>query len=335
MSWIRRTIVASSSIACLVGVGTASSAGVSRHTDALPRGGKVIARISIPQNSGVLAAGIGAIWTTADAVPTLLRIDPNRDSVVARTKIPSKNPCPPLPGSCGEATAGADAVWISRIPDNVVLRVDPRENSVTATIPVGSQPEGIAATGNAIWVLNKGGPSVSRIDPATNRVVATIRIAPTRACCSDHMTIAAGAGAVWASVPSLNTIVRINAATNRVTASIRLSGTPCAFLAADGRSVWAAGGHCTPTVMRVDARTNKRGGKIKGAVAVPLGLAIGFGSLWVADLGAKMVIRMNPRSGRVIGRLPVGGYPVRVAVGFGSVWVRDDTGRVLRIKPQS
>jgi streptogramin lyase len=148
------------------------------------------------------------------------------------------------------------------------------------------------------------------------------------------MAIAAGAGAVWASVPSLNTIVRINPATNMVTARIRLSGTPCAFLAADTRSVWAAGGHCTATVMRVDARTNTRSGKIKGAVAAPVGLAIGFGSLWVADLGAKMVIRVNPRSGRVIGRLPVGGDPVRVVVGFGSVWVRDDTGRVLRIRPK-
>jgi virginiamycin B lyase len=294
----------------------------------------VVARISIPESSGVLAAGAGAIWTTSDAVSMLLRIDPKRNSVVARAKLPPHNPCPELPGSCGEATASVDAVWISRIVDNAVLRLDPRENAVTATIPVGSQPEGIAGTRTALWVLNKGGPTVSRIDPATNRVVATIRIAPRTACCSDHMAIAAGGGSVWATVPSLNTIVRINPATNAVTARIRLSGTPCAFVAADARAVWAAGGHCTPTVMRVDARTNRRGGRVKGALAAPIGLALGFGSLWVVGLASKMVLRVDPRSGRVVGRLPVGGDPVRVAVGFGSVWVRDDTGRVLRIKPQ-
>jgi DNA-binding beta-propeller fold protein YncE len=213
------------------------------------------------------------------------------------------------------------------------LRIDPRDNSVTAKIPVGPQPEGIATTPGAVWVVNKGRPSVTRIDPATNRVVATIPIGPPRACCSDHMTVTAGAGVVWASVPSLSTVVRIDPATNAVTARIRLMGEPCAFLAADNRALWAAGGHCVGTVMRVDRRTNRPSGSVKGMVA-PIGLAIGFGSVWVADLDSKSIDRINPRTARIIGRMPVGGYPVRLAVGFGSVWVRDDMGRVLRIRPQ-
>ena len=65
----------------------------------------------------------------------------------------------------------------------------------------------------------------------------------------------------------------------------------------------------------------------------PIGLALGFGSLWVADLGRQAVDRVDPRTGRITGRLPVGGKPIRIGVGFGSVWVRSDTGRVLRIKP--
>jgi hypothetical protein len=65
----------------------------------------------------------------------------------------------------------------------------------------------------------------------------------------------------------------------------------------------------------------------------PIGL--GFGSLWVADLDAKAIDRVNPRTRPVVGRLPVGGFPVRLAVGLGSVRVRDDDRRVLRIKPQS
>ena len=88
-----------------------------------------------------------------------------------------------------------------------------------------------------------------------------------------------------------------------------------------------------PTVMRLDARTNKLGAGIKGFLAAPLGLAIAYGSLWVVDLGAKIVFRVDPTTGRIVGRLPVGGDPVRIAIGFGSVWIRDDTGRVLRIKP--
>ena len=66
----------------------------------------------------------------------------------------------------------------------------------------------------------------------------------------------------------------------------------------------------------------------------PIGLALGFGSVWVADLDAKAIARIDPSTGRIVARLPVGGLPIRLAVGFGSVWVRDDTGRVLRIEPQ-
>jgi streptogramin lyase len=67
----------------------------------------------------------------------------------------------------------------------------------------------------------------------------------------------------------------------------------------------------------------------------PIGLTLGFGSVWVADLDTKAISRINPRTGRIVARLRVGGLPIRLAVGFGSIWVRDDTGRVLRIKPQS
>jgi YVTN family beta-propeller protein len=217
--------------------------------------------------------------------------------------------------------------------DDSVLRIDPRDNSLAATIPVGRQPEGIATTPGAVWVVNKGGPSVSRIDPATNKVVATIQIGPAQDCCSDHMAVAAGAGAVWASVPSVDAVVRIDPATNAVVARVRLSEQPCAFLAAGKRRVWAASGHCGASVMRIDGRTNRPAGAVRGTTA-PVGIAFGLGSVWAADLDAEQILRINPRTDRIVGRLRLRGQPVRLAVGFGSLWVRDDSGRVLRIKPR-
>jgi YVTN family beta-propeller protein len=332
MTWLRPATLVSASMACAVGVAAVSSAAKFEPDAGHPGGGKVIEGIRIPANSGVLAVGSGAVWVTSDAVSTLLRIDPTRNTIVARTKIMTHNSCPEFPGSCGGAATGRSALWISRTPDNSVLRIDPRDNSVAATISVGPQPEGVATTPGAVWVVNRGGPSVSRIDPVTNRVVATIRIAPARACCSDHIAIAAGGGAVWASVPNLFSIVRIDPSTNAVK-RIRLAEQPCAFLAADAHAVWAAGGHCTPSIMRVNPRTNRANGGVKGLLAAPIGLALGFGSLWVADLDSKTIVRVNPRTGRIVGRLRVGGNPVPLAVGFGSVWARDDSGRVLRIRP--
>jgi YVTN family beta-propeller protein len=296
--------------------------------------GTVVATIPIPADSGALAVGVGAVWATSDAgtAPILTRIDPVTNTVVARVPIPLKNLCTDLPGSCGEAATGNGALWIARVFDNTVLRIDPGNNSLAATIRVGSQPEGIATTPGAVWVVNKRGPSVSRIDPATNTVVATIRIGPALACCSDHMSLAVGGGAVWVSLPSTNTIVRINPGTNKVVARVHLSQTPCAFLAVGERTVWAARGSCGGSVLRVNGRTNRPAGTVKGLTA-PIGVAVGFGSVWVADVAASQIVRINPSTNRILGRLQLSGQPVRLAVGFGSLWVRDDSGQVLRVNP--
>ena len=318
-------------VVAIAGVVEAQGSAARRVTR--PGVGTVVARIPIPPNSGALAVGEGAVWVTSDAVPILMRIDPETNTVVAHTPILSQNVCTELPGSCGEATAGNGALWIARVSDDSVLRIDPRDNSLAATIHVGPQPEGIATTPGAVWVVNKGGPSVSRIDPATNQVVATVRIGPAQACCADHMAVAAGAGAVWVSLPTTGSIVRIDPLTNTVVARVRLSREPCAFLAAGAATVWATAGHCASSVLRITGRTNRPSGAVTGTSA-PVGVAVGFGSVWVADLGASQIVRINPDTERIVGRLQLRGTPVRLAVGFGSLWVRDDSGRVLRITPQ-
>jgi virginiamycin B lyase len=325
-------------ITALVALAVAIAGVVEAHGSAARRAprpavGTVVARVPIPSNSGALAVGQGAVWATSDAVPILVRIDPGTNTVVARSRIASKNVCEEMPGSCGEAAAGNGALWIARLSDDSVLRIDPQDNSLAATIPVGPQPEGIATTPGAVWVVNKGGPSVSRIDPATNKVMATIRIGPAQACCSDHIALAVGAGAVWVTLPNADSIVRIDPATNTVVARVHLSQQPCAFLGAGERTVWAAGGHCAGSVMRIDGRTNRAAGAVKG-MSVPVGIAVGLGSVWVADLDARQIVRVDSDTGRIVGRLQLRGLPVRLAVGFGSLWVRDDTGQVLRIKPQ-
>jgi streptogramin lyase len=83
----------------------------------------------------------------------------------------------------------------------------------------------------------------------------------------------------------------------------------------------------------VNPHSNRRAGEVKGDLLAPIGLALGFGSLWIADLDAKTIDRVNPRTGRIVARLRVGGLPIRLGIGFGSLWVRDDSGRVLRIRP--
>ncbi len=294
---------------------------------ALPPGAKVVARIAltrapVPFGGGALTVGDGAVWAMSNAQSTLMRIDPRRDAVIARIKVP-----PPE-----AAAAGDGAVWLSYPSEGRVLRIDPATNKVTATIHVRRQPSGVTVSPGAVWVANAGGPSVSRIDPATNRVVATIRVGPTLACCSEHMSLIPSADALWVAVPNANRIVRIDPATNSVTATVKLPFCPGGSLVADETGVWSAGGGCADVVARIDPRAEKLTAKLYEPH--PVGLGSASGSVWVAVIDSANVDQIDPHTGRLIARLHVGGTPVRLAVGFGSVWVNDDNGRVLRIQPQ-
>jgi virginiamycin B lyase len=297
------------------------------NTRSLPSRAKVVARIRLgrgapaPLGGGALTVGEGAVWAMSDAESTLMRIDPTRNAVVARIKVP-----PP-----DTTAAGDGAVWLTYPLDDTVSRIDPATNKVTASIHVGPRPTGIAISPGAVWVADDYGPSVSRIDPATNRVVATIRVGPQRACCAEHMSLTATGGRIWVAVPNANEIVRIDPKTNNVVATLRLPYSPCAFLVADQRAVWSAGGACADTVGRVDARTKTLTAQVREPHAV--GLALAFGSVWVAVIDSSDVDQIDPRTGRLIARLHVSGTPVRLGVGFGSIWVNDDSGRVLRVLP--
>jgi YVTN family beta-propeller protein len=310
--------------------GKASARAGSTPASALPPGGKVVARIRIGRASaalgqrggGALAVGEGAVWAMSDARGTLARIDPARNAVVARIKIDSPE----------DAAAGDGAVWLSNESDNTVTRLDPASNTLVATIPVGPQPEGIAVSPGAVWVVNAGAPSVSRIDPATNRVVATVPVGPKSACCAEHTSVIASPRAVWVALANGNSIVRVDPATNKVVATARIGYRPSGFLAADETAVWSAGGGDDGVVARIDSHTNKPTAKLPEPF--PVGLALAFGSVWVAVEGSGNVDQIDPHSGRLVARLHIVGLPVRLRRGFGSIWVNDDFGRVLRIEPQ-
>lgn len=298
-------------------------------TRALPPGGKVVARIRLgrgapaPAGGGALTVGEGAVWAMSDAEQRLMRIDPSLNAVVARIKVP------PEPDA---AAAGDGAVWLTYPSSDVVLRIDPNTKK-KATIPIRAEPSGIATSPGAVWVADLSGPSVSRIDPATNRVVKTIRVGPLRMCCAEHMSLTVADGKLWVAVPNGDEIVGIDPTTNQIVTRLKLPYSPCGFVAADRNDVWSAGGGCADTVGQIDIRTKKLTATVDEPHAV--GLALASGSVWAAVIDSADLDRIDRNTGRLIGRLHLGGDPVRASVGFDSIWVNDDNGRVLRIQPNS
>jgi YVTN family beta-propeller protein len=86
------------------------------------------------------------------------------------------------------------------------------------------------------------------------------------------------------------------------------------------------------SLLRIDPTTNK----VTAATAVgrkASAVAVGAGSVWVANFGDGTISRVNPRSGRVSARLPARGTPAGVAVSGSLVLVADgpDNGAIVGI----
>jgi peptide/nickel transport system substrate-binding protein len=90
----------------------------------------------------------------------------------------------------------------------------------------------------------------------------------------------------------------------------------------------------TGQLLLVDARTNT----VSQSVPIgngPQGVAVGGGSVWVANTPDGTVSRFDPGTGR-IRKIAVGESPTGVAYGDGAVWVAAGrSGNVLRIDPAS
>jgi virginiamycin B lyase len=232
---------------------------------------------------------------------------------------------------------GAGTVWVAN-DTGTVNRIDPVASLIGATIRVADERAGLrgAAVGaGGVWVpvANPGG--LARIDASSNRVVTTIPLGrPLR----DPVGVVTTQDAVWVTCCAYEVagrpggkLIRVDPATNKVAARITLPEAPLAVAAADDQ-VWVAttqGG-----AIRVDPASNRvvtvlRGGLQSGAQMV----AVGAGSVWLANPGDGSVTRLDPAEPDRTQAIRVHAA-TQLAVGEGEVWAvaTNDQG-VLRIDP--
>jgi YVTN family beta-propeller protein len=150
----------------------------------------------------------GSAWTTAYGQGELERIDPARNRVVNRWKLPSATG---VVGAFGSVWAtGADGV----------LRVDPVSRKVLARIAVSGGAGWTAASADAVWATAPAG--LVRIDPQTNSVVTTIAL-PGAPALGDPDVVA---GQVWVPQIRKNSIAIVDPASNTVTQTIKAGTGP-------------------------------------------------------------------------------------------------------------
>jgi SARP family transcriptional regulator, regulator of embCAB operon len=174
--------------------------------------------------------------------------------------------------------------------------------------------------------------SVAVIDPETNRVVGYVPVGarPT--------AVAVGQGGVWVANADDGTVSRIDPTTRQVVKTIGI-GAPAIDLAIESDAVWVANG-TDGTVSRIDPRENAvtetldlRGSNSLLPHAI-YGVAADAESVWVAAW-RQSLLRIDPRTNRVVARIDTEDTPIGVALGEGAVWTATVGERALRVEPSS
>ena len=108
-----------------------------------------------------------------------------------------------------------------------------------------------------------------------------------------------------------------------------------AVIPATPGAVWVTNsGGGGDSMARIDPKTNRLVGRPVTTGASPQSLAVGGGSLWVANHDARTVTRIDQASGKVVANIPVPSEPHRVAYGAGAAWVGNwHDNSVSRIDP--
>jgi YVTN family beta-propeller protein len=114
--------------------------------------------------------------------------------------------------------------------------------------------------------------------------------------------------------------------------STRNGGKPGAA-SSTGGSASAAALSSKDRVVRINPNTRQVVASI-AAGRGPRGVALGEGSVWVANSGDGTVSRIDPVANKVTGTIPVGKRPVAIAFGEGGIWVANNlSNSVSRIDP--
>ena len=268
------------------------------------------------------------VWVSNSPKNTVHRLDPKTNTVAATIEV-GKHPCSGLAvgfGSlwvpnCGEKSG-------DRIIDRNLARVSLKDGKVEATLPfeVPESEGGLATGAGSVWVMTDRKGTLTRIDPATNKAVAEIDVAP------GSFAVAFGEDAVWVTSTEKNVLTRVNSHTNVVEETIAVGPRP-RFLAVGEGSVWTIN-QGDGSISRVDVKTNKVVATIEAGIPGGGGeIAVGDGSVWVTSFEYP-ITRIDAATNKVVQQFyGDGGDAIRF--GLGSVWLSNlRAANVWRLDPR-
>jgi DNA-binding SARP family transcriptional activator/DNA-binding beta-propeller fold protein YncE len=252
---------------------------------------------------------------------SVVKIDPRTNKIVQVTKV-GREP--------SEIAVGRDAVWVVNFRDRTISSIRP--SGAVETIGGVPLADYLAIDGGDVWVSSAEQGSVARIDARTGEVVETVGV-PKHA-----EGLAVGGGYLWITSPAStrrqggDTIARLDLRSGDVVSRIPVGTTPI-FATFGYGSVWVS--NYDDDNISVVSPGSSKAETISGCDG-PLGIATGFGAVWVVCYWRSELVRIDARTRRVVARIPIGNGPLDVSAGAGAVWVTNrDSGTVLRVSPRT
>ncbi len=203
------------------------------------KSGEVKATIStgVSGASDSLISTADSVWLLADQKTSLLRIDPDDNTVIGEIR---------LPEGCNSIASGDNSLWVTCPKQSKVIRIDPKKNIVENQIEVASQPGSLTFGEGSIWVLCQAEGKVARINPKDNKVLKTIDLNIQNA----KGSIAFGEGYVWVSAPGFP-VSRIVPDTDEV--AQQFYGTDSDFLKVGSGALWLSGNN-GQSLLKIDSK---------------------------------------------------------------------------------
>ncbi len=213
-----------------------------------------------------------------------------------------------------------------QIRRETLAALDPVNGKPVAARAITGVPGPIAVGARAVWVGDGQNRSVVAVDPDTLRTDALTRLGVF------PYQIATDGSHAWIGNGFYGTITTLDsrgAKTGIFRPETRATGRLA--LAFGAGALWV--GSQDGTLTEVAPSTNRRRAVIHG-IGDAQALAVGAGSVWVAEANANEVRRVSVATHRVIRTIPIGGAPDGIAVGHGSIWaITSADGHVWRIDP--
>jgi gliding motility-associated-like protein len=199
--------------------------------------------------------------------------------------------------------------YITNAGSNNVSVIDISTNSVVATVPVGSNPIGVAISpdGQRVYVSNKGSKSVSVINTSNNTVASAITVGNSPI----GLGVSPDGSKVYIANSGDGTISIINTATNAVSATIAVGLQPTGIaISPNGNYVYVTN-YLDGTVSVMNAATNTIASLINiGPNPVGIAISPDGSQLYVANNSQYLSV-VKTATNLIVAKIPLDiEYPV-------------------------